>query len=289
MRVFRENIVNAENLIVIKEESFPYNEFPFHNHPEYEIIFIMESSGRRIVGDSITEFSAVDLCMFGSNLPHTFYTKGLSADKEAVKQVVIQFHENFLGPGFFERPTFAGIKDLFSRSARGIVFGDETIANLSVIIQKLVYKDPAGQIIGLLNILHALSQASDITLLSSPGFVNQINSSESTRMGNVYDYVLQNFKREISLDEVATIAYLSPAAFCRYFKKFTRKTLSEFILDLRIGYACKLLQSQSYPGISWVSAESGFNNISYFNRKFKVLKGETPMQYKRRFAMKKAW
>jgi AraC-like DNA-binding protein len=99
----------------------------------------------------------------------------------------------------------------------------------------------------------------------------------------VYDYVLQNFKKDLTLDEVAAIACLSPSAFCRYFKKFTRKTLSGFLIDFRIGYACKLLQNNNM-GISQVSAEAGFNNVSYFNRKFKAMKGKTPVEYQRCFS-----
>jgi AraC-like DNA-binding protein len=285
MRIFRENIVSPENLFVVKAEEFKFNDFPFHSHPEYEIILILESAGQRIVGDSITEFTPVDLCMFGANLPHTFYTKGLG--NEAVNQVVIQFHENFLGPGFFDRKHFKQIKDLLQRSSQGIVFTGQTRLTLTQKITALVEKNPAETVIGLLDILHLLSISQEYTLLSSPGFLNDLNFDESTRMSNVYDYILDNFKRDLSLNEVAAIANLSPSAFCRYFKKFTRKTLSEFLIDLRIGYACKLLQSNNM-GISQISLDAGFNNVSYFNRRFKILKGETPMEYQRHFIIKKA-
>lgn len=286
MRIFRESIVSPDNLVVVKEESFKYNDFPFHSHPEYEIILILESTGRRIVGDSITEFSAVDLCMFGENLPHTFYTKGLS-DNEAIKQVVIQFHENFLGPGFFDRKPFKKIKELFQLSSRGIVFSGQTRIDLSQRIQALTSKGLTETIIDLLDILHLLSLSNDYTLLASPAFIQNLNNDESSRMSNVYEYIFENFKRDPTLDEVASIAHLSPSAFCRYFKKLTRKTLSEFMIDLRIGYACKLLQGHNM-GISQVSIESGFNNVSYFNRKFKALKGVTPMEYQRHFMPRKA-
>ncbi|OOQ57730.1 AraC family transcriptional regulator [Mucilaginibacter pedocola] len=286
MRIFRENIVSPDNQVVVKEESFKYNDFPFHFHPEYEIILILEGNGRRIIGDSITEFSGVDLCMFGSNLPHTFFTRGLS-DNEAIKQVVIQFHENFLGPGFFERKPFKSIKELLQRSSQGIVFTGETRQKMIKQIGNLVGLGSAETLIGLLGILQDLSLSKDYNVLSSPGFIHDLDLDDSTRMSKVYDYILANFKRDLSLDEVASIAYLSPSAFCRYFKKFTRKTLSEFMVDLRIGYACKLLQTNSM-GISQVSVESGFNNVSYFNRKFKTIKGETPMEYQRHFTVKKA-
>lgn len=286
MRIFRENIVSPENLFVVKEETFKFNDFPFHFHPEYEIILILEGSGQRMVGDSITEFSGVDLCMFGADLPHTFYTKGLSKN-EAIKQIVIQFHESFLGPGFFDRKHFNQIKDLLKRSSQGLLFPAETNNAVVQKIITLVDKSPAETVIGLLDILHHLSIAHDYSTLSSPGFAHDLDMDESTRMSKVYDYIFENFKRDLSLNEVASVAYLSPSAFCRYFKKFTRKTLSEFLIDLRIGYACKLLQNNNM-GVSQVSMDAGFNSVSYFNRKFKALKGETPMEYQRHFILKRA-
>lgn len=286
MRIFRENIVSPDNLLVVKEESFENNDFPFHFHPEYEIILILESSGQRFVGDSITDFIAVDLCMFGSNLPHKFYSKGLS-NKDAVSQIVIQFHENFLGMGFFERKPFFKIRELMQRSSRGICFTGTTREDLTGRICELPSKNPAETIIEVLHILHVLSLSHDYFPLSSPGFTNNSSSDEeSTRMAKVYDYILQNFKRDLALEEVAAIAYLSPSAFCRYFKKFTRKTLSEFLIDFRIGYACKLLQNNNM-GVSQISAEAGFNNVSYFNRKFKAMKGKTPMEYQKYFLISK--
>lgn len=286
MRIFRENIVSPDNLLVVKEESFEYNDFPFHFHPEYEIILILESSGQRFVGDSITDFTAVDLCMFGANLPHKFQSKGLSS-KDAVSQIVIQFHENFLGMGFFDRKPFQKIRDLLQTSSRGICFTGETRQMLTDRICELPSRSPAETILEVLQILHILSLSHDYFLLSSPGFANHSSSDEeSTRMAKVYDYILQNFKRDLPLEEVAAIAYLSPSAFCRYFKKFTRKTLSEFLIDFRIGYACRLLQKNNM-GISQVSAEAGFNNVSYFNRKFKAIKGKTPMEYQKHFIVSK--
>lgn len=281
MRVFRENIVNHDNLIIVKEEQFKYNDFPFHSHPEYEIILILEGSGRRLVGDSITEFSPVDLCMFGSNLPHTFYTKGVS-DDEAIKQIVIQFNENFLGPGFFERQLFQKIGTLLKRSGQGITFTGKTRQIVGIQIQDLVSKTSTEVIIDLLSILHTLSMSTEYSILSSPGFVNAINFDDSNRIGKVYDHILNNFRKDLTLEEVAAVAHLTPSAFCRYFRKFTRKTLSEFLNDVRVGYACKLLQKNNMS-ISQISIEAGFNSASYFNRKFKALKGKTPMEYQQHF------
>jgi AraC-like DNA-binding protein len=285
MRIFRENIVSNDNLFVVKQEAFKYNDFPFHAHPEFELILILEGSGQRMVGDSISEFNAPDLCMFGADLPHTFYTRGLSKN-EAIKQVVIQFNEQFLGAGFFDRKPFKKIKDLLQRSSQGVLFNENTVGIIAPKISALRHKDPAEAVIAFLDILHNLSTENNYTLLSSAGFLRDQSFDESSRMSKVYDYILENFKRAISLDEVASVAYLSPSAFCRYFKKFTRKTLSEFLTDLRIGYACKLLQNNNL-GISQISVDAGFNNVSYFNRKFKAIKGQTPMEYQKYFITKR--
>lgn len=281
MKIFHENIINHDSIVVVKEETFKHNDFPFHSHPEYEIILILESAGKRIVGDSISEFHAIDLCMFGKNLPHTFYSEGLS-EGGSIRQVVIQFHENFLGAGFFNRKPFKRIEELLQLSSQGIVFGDSTKNNLSQRIQALTAKGSTEMIIDLLSILNLLSLSKDFRLLSSPAFLQNSTPDESSRMSKVYEYILENFKRDISLEEAASIACLSPAAFCRYFKKFTRKTFSEFMNDLRIGFACKLLQGNNI-GISQASMEAGFNSVSYFNRKFKILKGLTPMEYRKNF------
>ena len=280
MRIFRENIVSPDNLLVIKEESFAYNDFPFHSHPEYEIKHNHESSRQRKEGDSITNFTAVDLCLFGSNLPHKFHSKGISS-KDAVSQVVIQFHENFLGMGFFDRKPFQQIRELLNRSNRGLCFTAGTKTSMSERIQRLPGKNPAEAIIDVLHILHQLSLSEDYFFLSSPGFRHPSAPDEDgSRMSSVYDYIVQHFKRDLTLEEVAAVAHLSPTAYCRYFKKFTRKPLSEFLIDFRIGHACRLLQN-SQLGISQISAEAGFKKVPNFNRIFKAIKGQTPKEYQR--------
>ncbi|HTJ11312.1 MAG TPA: AraC family transcriptional regulator [Dinghuibacter sp.] len=280
MRIFQEKIIPPDNLLVVKKETFKYNDFPLHSHPEFELILIMESAGQRIVGDSITEYYGMDLCLFGADLPHTFYTQ------EAVTQVVVQFHASFLGPGFFDKKPFQKIKQLLDRAARGVCFTGLTRERLADRIAGLPDQPPAEAVIEMLQVLHRLSVSEDFFLLSSPGFSHRAPVDESPRMSQVYQYILQNFKADLTLDDVAAVACLSPSAFCRYFKKFTRKTLSGFLTDLRIGHACRLLQ-EGRLGIAQVSTEAGFNNLSYFNRKFKAVKGETPMEYQRHFTFGK--
>ncbi len=284
MKLYKENIVYSSGIFVVKEEHFTVNEFPLHYHAEYELILVLTGSGKRFVGDSIAEFSSGDLCFFGPNLPHTYSNKHLSGSRE-IHQIVVQFDENFLGKGFFDKPPFKQIRAFFDQSVRGYNFTGDTLKEVSEMIKSLVKLGEPEVIIRLLAILNKLSKSCEFELLSSRGFSSKLDHVESERMGKVFDYMLKHFREEISLNKIASVACLSPEAFCRYFKKYTRKTFSEFLIEVRIGHACKLLQ-QHMLGVNQVSIQSGFNNISYFNRKFKSMTRKTPVEYQRAFSDK---
>ncbi|MEO3403534.1 AraC family transcriptional regulator [Mucilaginibacter sp. CAU 1740] len=279
MKFFEEKILPGDRLFVIKEERFPFNDFPLHTHPEYEIILVMKSSGTRYVGDHIADFFPGDLCLFGPNLPHTFYNKHMPADRE-VHQVVIQFDENCLGPGFFDRPQFAAIKTLLQRSQHGINFTGPTRDIAEEKIKAMVNADEAEAVAGLISVLGLLAKSTDHEVLSIQKQIAASVQKDTVRMNLIYHYLLDNFRNDIVLEDVAAMANLTVAAFCRYFKQHTRKTLSEFVNDLRIGYACSLLH-QKEMSVLQVCFESGFNNISYFNRRFKKQTGVSPLFYQK--------
>jgi len=278
MKLFKEKIL-SDDLFVLKEERFPYNDFPLHIHPEYELILVMKSHGRRYVGDNISSFSPGDLCLFGPNLPHTFYNKHLPADRE-VHQIVIQFEEGFLGEGFFDKVRFKGVKELFLRAAKGICFAGETRNTVAVKMKEMLQANDLEAVSLLLSILNLLSVSKDYQLLSGNYLSADHIEKDTERMSRVYHYLLNNFRNQITLEEIAGVASLTTAAFCRYFKKHTRKTFSEMVNELRIGHACKLLQLKEMSVLE-VCYESGFNNISYFNRQFRLLMDRTPLQYRK--------
>ncbi|KAA2239063.1 AraC family transcriptional regulator [Chitinophaga agrisoli] len=283
MKLYVENIFTGDRLFVIKEEFFPYNDFPLHVHPEYELLLVLKSSGKRYVGDHIADFYPGDLCLFGPNLPHTYYNKHLPADRE-VHQIVIQFREDCLGDGFFDKPPFRRIKALLERSSHGIAFSGATRSQAAQKIQDMTGMDEAEAAAAIISLLNLLSGSDSYELLSTQEKLASSIQKDTERMHRIYHYLLDNFKKEISLEEIAGIANLSPAAFCRYFKKHTRKTLSGFVNDLRISYACRLLQ-QGQLSVLQVCYESGFNNISYFNRQFKLQLSASPLKYQKRLQM----
>ncbi|MET0299420.1 MAG: AraC family ligand binding domain-containing protein, partial [Flavitalea sp.] len=254
-KLFNETILHGDHLFVLKEERFPFNEFPLHIHPEYELILVLKSSGKRYVGDSIDSFLPGDLCLFGPDLPHTFYNKHLPGDRE-VHQVVIQFRGDFLGESFFERPQFAAINGLFKRSGQGICFRGGIRDLAANAMQKMLQADEAEAIASLISLLNQLARSQEYELLCSYNGTPSAIYTDTERMSKVYHFLLDNFKREISLEEISSVANLSPPAFCRYFKKHTRKTQSEFLNELRINYACQLLQ-QNKSSVLEISLDSG--------------------------------
>jgi len=279
MKFFEEKIIPGDRLFVVKEEHFPYNDYPLHIHPEYEIILVMKSSGTRYVGDHIDDFFAGDLCFFGPDLPHTFYNKHMPTDRE-VHQVVIQFGENCLGDGFFDKPQFGQIKALFERARYGLAFNEPVRARAAEKIKLMVDADEDEAVAGLIGVLALLAKTTHYEVLSAQKQLTASVQKDTARMNRIYHYLLDNFKNDIPLDVMAEMANLSVEAFCRYFKQHTRKTLSEFVNDLRIGYACRLLQQKEFSVLQ-VCFESGFNNISYFNRRFKRQIGVSPLAYRK--------
>jgi AraC-like DNA-binding protein len=283
MKLYLENVLktSSNDLFQLKEEHFPFNDFPLHYHPEYELIYIIKSNGRRFIGNNIAEFHSGDIYFLGPNLPHTFYNKDLSADNE-VHQIVLQFREDFLGQAFFSKSAFLRIREFLSQAHQGIHISGEDSVGIGEKLKSMLKMDTSESAITLLYLLDYMSKLPNLQVLSSPTFNDDYEIKESNRMGAVHQYVLENCKNNIDLNHVASIACLSPSAFCRYFKKYTRKTFSEFIIDLRINYACQLIKKNKL-NITQISLDSGFNNISYFNRKFKEVLKMTPLEYHRQF------
>lgn len=284
MKLYKENIVYSSNIVVVKEEHFAFNEFPFHYHPECELILILKGSGQRYIGDSIGNFSDGDLYFFGSHLPHSFYNKHLSADRE-IHQIVVQFAPHFLGSHFFGLSPFQHIKTFLDEACKGYRFINATQQKAAIMMKQLLHLKETEVILHLLSILNSLSESTNWQLLSSAGYNSKHSEETTERMSRVYDYIFNHFREEISLHTIASVACLSPEAFCRYFKKNTRKTFSEFLVEVRIGNACKLLQKNKLSTYQ-ISVHCGFNNLSCFNRKFKAILQKTPVEYRQLFSKK---
>ncbi len=264
---------------LVDRKSRPLLSQAWHFHPEIEICYTIESSGRRFVGNQISDYEKSDLVMFGPNLPHGFTT-----DMQC-NQVVIQMTQDFLGSVFINKPELRSIKMLFARSKRGLEFSKETKKKAQKKITKLVTSEGMYRLLYLLELLQLLADAKDVNYICSKEYALDFNESQLGRIKIVFDHIIENYKKEVSIKEIADKLNISEVAFYKFIKKQTKKTYTQIINEFRINFACKLLMN-SDKTIAQVCFESGYNNVSYFNRKFKEIMKQTPHDFRNSYINK---
>jgi AraC-like DNA-binding protein len=261
----------------------PHFDQHWHFHPHYQIFTVLQSEGTRFIGDSIQRFRDGDTVFLAPNVPHLWLNDKPYFEPnhgKYAKGIVLYFTDDFFGKDFFAKPDAAAIMGVLEKSQRGLLFGKKTSHLLRNKLQKLQKLSGFGAIIGLLELLYVLSESADYEYIVSPNYVNTNRKSETLRMQKVHDFVSENFKTDIKLSAIAAHVNMAEAAFCRYFKKRANKTFSQFVSNVRVGHACKLLEA-SQLNIAEVGFECGFNTLSHFNKQFKEIVGSTPSQYKR--------
>lgn len=247
-------------------------------HEDYELTVLYSCSGKRIVGNSIHNFYEEDMFLLGPNLPHSLIVD----HPEKSRAVCIHFRENSFGQDFFNTPQNASIRKLLSRASLGCHFYGPQVVEIKKKVKQIRTLNPFHQMMSFLDILHVLSNLKDYTVLSSPGYQPTSKRKEVRRMSLVNDYILENFNKKLTLEELSELINVSPATFCRLFKKSMNKNFSEFITEVRIGHACKLLMDSDLS-ISEVCYLSGYNHLTHFNQKFKRLVGMMPKAYRHSF------
>lgn len=263
-----------------RRERVSYFANPWHFHDELEITFVISSEGTKFIGDHISEFRPGEIILLGSRLPHywrnhnSYYQN--AADKGA-EAIIIRFNQDYAGSEFLRIPPMKPIFDLLNDAKRGIYIA----GNNEVLQEKLINfltLDEGRKTIALTEILFSIATQRPYSYLCSIGYAHQYKSNDIEKIDTVYNYVLNNFKSDLSLKDIAMKCNMNTAAFCRYFKKKTGKTFKDFMNEIRLGNAAKLLLKGDLS-IAEVAFESGFNNPSYFNRLFKRMKGTTPKAY----------
>jgi len=250
-----------------------------HQHGEIQISYIEKGAGSLIVGDSINEYRAGEVLVIGGFTPHVFKSD-TTASLETVMYTLF-FDINSFGKDFFRMTDLAATKEFFKKSE----FGMRVISNRQAIIEefkKLPTQNKVEQIATLLMVISHISK-SRTAPLSSFVYRKKFSDDEGKRMNDVFKYAMDRFHEPMELDDVAEVAHMSKNAFCRYFKKRTNKTFFQFLIEIRIENACKLILTKPELSISNISDQCGFNNIANFNRKFKELKGCSPTQYRSQF------
>ena len=282
IRLFKES--SQSFIYHIEERDFGI----YHHHPEYELVLIKKGSGVRIIGDSIDEFENGDLVFLGSYLPHVWRcdSRFYKADGTFTgKGYVIQFLENFVGNSFFQLPENRGLAAFFSHASRGCRFFGYTKTKLIEKIVAMRAMNPTERFYALFSIFNILATTEEYAFVCSPAFHESNKMVDSGPLRDVVEFLLKNFKSDIKLKDVLEIANMSNTQFFLSFKKMYRMPFKSYLLKLRIGCACRLL-ADSNRNISQIAYESGFENLSNFNRHFKAIKGCTPTTYRKKLEPK---
>ena len=268
---------------VVFKEIGRYFPCPWHYHPEYEIVSIVESTGHRMTGDHIGRFKAGDLVLLGPSLPHLWlndaeYRTGKA--KSLAEAIVIHFNENFLGDQLFKIPEMEAFNNFLKMANRGIEIKGEARTKINALMKKMLASNGLQRISFLFSLFDILSGQVEYELLASPGFVENVNLNGSDRLNKVINYVLKNFDQDITLPKAAHYANMSLTSFCNFFKGNYRLTFVEYLNSVRVGHACKLL-SEKDRNIVDVAYGSGYNSLANFNKQFKKYKQMTPTEYRR--------
>jgi len=254
---------------------------PYHFHPELELTYIIKGKGKRYVGSRIDEYQSGDLVLLGENLPHCWKTEATDPEEINAKSIVIHFGRDFLGEHFFKVPEMKLIDKLLKVSRRGVQFKGNITKEIGQRMYDLLIEQNNIKKLGkLLNILDNLSLTNDYVVLEQQNIYEDIAVIEREKINNVTAYVVDHFKNPITVAQMATLVCMSPHAFCKYFKRITRKTFMEMVIDYRIDFAAQQLIHTDLA-ISQIAFESGFADLSNFYRTFK--KKHSPLTYRKSF------
>lgn len=267
----------GSSILVNQHNEQVENNIPFwHFHPELELVYVNKAKGKRHIGSHLSYFNNSQLILIGANLPHSGFVDRFSTSGT---ETTVQFKEDFLGSTFFDIPEMQSINSLFLRAKKGLIFGIDTKKELGAKIELLNTAKEIDRILLFLEILRDLAITEDYSLLNADGYAFEVKPQDNIKVEIIFGHVRRNFQRPIPLDEIAELVNMTVPAFCRYYKKVTGKTFTQFVNEFRIVHATKLL-AESHSSITDICFESGFNNFSHFNKLFKHFTSKSPLKYR---------
>lgn len=282
---------SLESIVLEKGSSFYIGIFQdnlekstWHYHNKYEISFITEGSGKRIVADSIEEFHPGDLIFIGKKLPHVWI-----ADKETsspsgrtLETVYLQFADDVLPNELLLLPEFKNVKRALKLAERGMKIIGDTLNEVSRIMLQLPYMKHFERVISFYSIMDIIGKSDSLELLTSEEYLQKRFTTNSKRIASIHEYLMNHYKEEIDLDKLAELVSLAKGSLCRLFKSEMGTTIFEYLNKIKVDYACNLLMDEDLSIVD-VSFDSGFNNLSHFNKQFKKQTKLTPSEYRKQF------
>jgi AraC-like DNA-binding protein len=269
----------------VRQDLQPSVNNKWHYHQEIELIYFNSGDGTQFIGDSIKRFKSGDIVLLGANLPHYWRFDDVYFDEvnPAPADVrVTHFSNQLFGDFFLNLPENKLLKDILEKAKRGVKITGPNKEQVAELITRMLTAEGTERIIILMQALMEIAKSTQLEVLSSVGFHYDLEMVEKDRINDIYDYTYANFKNKIYLEEIAEVARISPNSFCRYFKSRTRKTYSQFLIEVKVGQACKLLIEHSL-NLKQVCYNSGFNNFASFHKCFKKITGKSPLCYQKEF------
>ena len=265
---------------VVRKTTLPSFSTDFHFHNECQLVYIVSGTGTRIIGDSVESYQEGDLAFVGPNVPHVWYSKN-SPNQEEKMAISVALFINPITVVENLKPFIdtQALSVFFEQSARGINVVGAKKEIISTILQEIIHQKEVPLLTSFLKIVELLMDSEDIIWLNDASLLKTYSSKNQGRVSKLMHFIQENFRTEITLEQAASVSGLQMHSFCRFFKQLTHHTFSDFLNEVRIGFACKLLQQSDLP-VTQVAYECGYSNISYFNRTFKKIHGISPRDYR---------
>ena len=280
--LFQKLPIPQGSSFVINRYESPYFETPWHFHEEYELVYCERGFGNKFIGDNFSTYQEGEIVLIGKKVPHLFRADDSfyhPDSKIKPSSIVVQFLDNFLGKDFFYSSEMTEVQQVLRLSGNGLMVLGETREKIKPILYEALESNKIGRLKGLIEIFGLLAFSKELQPLSIE-LVSGINNNDSQRMNSVIEYALIHFRDDISIRVASQLANLSESAFCRYFKSRTQKSFYSFIIEIRLNEACRLLKETNLS-ILEICYESGFKNLSNFNRLFRKQFMKSPLEYRR--------
>ena len=251
----------------------------WHYHTEIELVYIQSGNGKRHIGNHISYYTNGDLILIGSDVPHYGFTDRLVNRNT---EVVLQFREDFMGNVFQEVAELNRLGELFKLSLHGLSFYGKTKEKVGQFLDDMVVMSHFNRLLQTIRVLNVMATSDEYHILNANNATIEINHQDKDQIKIIYDHVREKFQEDISLEEMAELTSMTGPSFCRYFKKQTSKTFTQFVNEFKVIHACKLL-SETTRNVADICFECGFNNFSHFNKQFKIVTGKSPKDYRAEF------
>ena len=255
----------------------------WHYHQEFELSFITEGSGRRIVGDSIEEFNPGDLIFIGPRIPHVWFPEERHRQQHSgrtLESVYMLFNQDILPDAITVLPEFTNIRKAVLLSERGIRITGDTLNEVSRIMLQLPYINHIKRLMMFYEIMDLIGKSESFSYLASADYIKTRFEPVNKRVNRIHEFLMKNYKGDVDLKEIAEVAHMAPASVCRFFKNSTGLTIFEYLNKIKINYACQLLLNTDLNVLD-ISYDCGFNNLSHFNKQFRKFIGATPTQFRK--------